>query len=232
MAPAVQVAMDLGGGEVHALSRTELLNRYRRYSAIRRDIQSAALDSVATSRLLAHARRIGLSDGKVLFTDDDVELTFVYDLAVYTSEPGRTRAIDRCARKRAPVSDPEEALVLGALQAARFSVLAVVGKCGPAGVRVKDLMRGDDLVLLDLGLEQTAKTGEVFAIRIAPIEDFVISCGAIAPLGAQAFMDVIHFLTDGAPDADLAPLADDRRFAASLYKMAIEFGLMDRVDYR
>jgi hypothetical protein len=52
------------------------------------------------------------------------------------------------------------------------------------------------------------------------------------PLGAQAFKDIIDFLTDGEPDADLALLADDRRFAASLYKMAIEFGLMDRVEYR
>src|SRR6266568_3177627 len=155
MAPALQTAMNFGSGEMQALSRTDLLNRYRRYSAIRRDIQTAALASVATSRLLAHAKRIGLSDGKVLVTDDDVELTLVYDLAVYTSEPGRTRAIDRYARKRALVSDPDEALVLGGLQASRFSVFAVAGKCEPAGLLLKDLMRGDDLILLDEGLEQS-----------------------------------------------------------------------------
>jgi hypothetical protein len=81
-------------------------------------------------------------------------------------------------------------------------------------------------------LEQTAKPGDVYAMRVAPIEDFVISCGVVVPLGTKAFTDIIDFLTDGKPDADLAPLADDRRFAASLYKTAIEFGLMDWVDYR
>jgi len=232
MAPALQVAMDFGGGEVQAPSRTDLLDRYRRYSAIRGDVQTAAVASVATSRLLGHARRIGLSDGKVLFTDDDVELTFVFDLAIYTSESGRTRAIDRCVRKRARVSDPDEALVLRGLQASRFSILGMLGRCQPAGLLLKDLMRGDEVVLLDEGLEQTAKPGGVYAIRIAPIEDFVISCGVVVPLGGQAFKDIINFLTDGESDADLAALADDRRFAASLYEIAIEFGLMDRVAYR
>ena len=232
MASALQVAMDFGRGELRALSRTDLLNRYRRYSAIRKGVQTAAVASVATSRLLAHAKRIGLSDGKVFFTDDDVELTFVYDLAVHTAESGRTRAIDRIVRKRAPVSDPDEALVLRGLQASRFSIFGMVGRCQPAGVLLKDFMRGDEVVLLDEGLEQTAKPGDVYAMRVAPIEDVVITCGVVVPLGTKAFKDIITFLTDGKRDADLAALADDKRFAASLYKLAIEFGLMDRVDYR
>lgn len=232
MASALQVAMDFGRGELRALSRTDLLNRYRRYSAIRKDVQSAALASVTTSRLLAHAKRIGLSDGKVFFTDDDVELTLVFDLAVYTSEQGRTRAIDRCVRKRAPVSDRDEALVLGGLQASRFSIFGMVGRCQPAGVLLKDFMRGDEVVLLDEGLEQTAKPGDVYAMRVAPIEDFVITCGVIVPLGTKAFTDIVNFLTDGEPRADLVSLADDKRFAASLYEVAIEFGLMDWIDYR
>jgi hypothetical protein len=232
MAPALQVAMDFGGGEGNALSRAGILSRYRRYSAIRKDVQSAALESVAASRLLAHAKRIGLSDGKVLFADDDVELSLVFDLAVYTSEPGRTRAIDRCARKRAPVAGPDEALVLGGLQASRFSIFGIVGTCEPAGVLLKDLLRGGELVLMDEGMEQSAKPGDVFAIRIAPIEDFVISSGAIVPLDAEAFDEIIDVLTDGEPDAELASLADDRRFAASLYELAIELGMMDRIAYR
>jgi hypothetical protein len=232
MAQSLQLAMDFGGGEANPLSRASILGRYRRYSAIRKDVQSAALESVAASRLLAHAKRIGLSDGKVLFADDDVELSLVFDLAVYTSESGRTRAIDRCARKRAPIAGPEEALVLNGLQASRFSVFVVVGKCEPAGVLLKDLLRGEEVVLLDEGMEQSADPGGVFAIRVAPIEDFVISSGAIVPLDAEVFEEIIDFLTDGEPDAELASLADDRRFAASVYELAIELGMMDRIAYR
>ncbi len=76
---------------MHALSRAAILSRYRRYRDLRMDIQTAALESIPHSSFLAHAKRIGLSDGKVLFTDDIVELSLAFDLAVYTASAGRTR---------------------------------------------------------------------------------------------------------------------------------------------
>src|SRR5882757_5207127 len=112
MASAAQASLELRGGEMHGFSRADILGRYRRYRDLRRDIQTAALESIPHSSFLAHARRIGLSDGKVLFTDDTVELSLAFDLAVYTASAGRTRAIDRCARRRLPASKPDEALVL------------------------------------------------------------------------------------------------------------------------
>jgi hypothetical protein len=232
MAPALQASLELHGGEMHALSRPAILSRYRRYSDLRKDIQTAALENISPSSFLAHAKRIGLSDGKFLFTDDTVELTLAYDLAVYTAQAGRTRAIDRCVRRRLPVSTPDEALVLKALQASRFSIFRTTGKCEPAGVVLEDLMRGGAMALLDEGLEQSAKSGEIFAMRVAPIEDFVITCGAVVPLDAEAAEEILEFLTDGVPDTQLATLADDRRFAASLYEYAIGLGMMSLVAYR
>jgi hypothetical protein len=232
MAPALQASMELHGGEMHASSRADILSRYRRYRDLRKDIQTAALDNVPHSRFLDYAKRIGLSDGKVLFTDDTVELTLVFDLALYTAQAGRTRAIDRCARRRLRDSKPDEALVLQGLQASRFSIFRMIGRCEPTGVLLEDLMRGGMISLLDEGLEQSARPGEVFAMRVAPIEEFLITCGAVVPLDIETFEGIIDFLTDGAPDAELAALADDRRFAASLYELAIELGLMSFVAYR
>jgi hypothetical protein len=229
---ALQVSMELHGGEMHVVSRADIVRRYRRYSDIRKDIQTAALESVAASRLLAHAKRIGLSDGKVLFADYDVELTLLFDLAVYTSEAGRTRAIDRYARSRLGGSTPDVALVLQGLQASRFSIFRTIGRCEPAGVLFEDLMRGGTISLLDEGLEQSARPGEAFAMRVAPLAEFVITCGVVVPLATQTFEEIIDFLTDSAPDAEVAALADHRRFATSLYELAIELGLMRFITYR
>jgi hypothetical protein len=231
MAQALQISMELHGGEMHASSRVAILGRYRRYSDLRKDIQSAALGNVSESSFLGHAKRIGLSDGKVLFADES-ELTLVYDLALYTAQPGRTRAIDRCARKRLTAAQPDEALVLQALQASRFSIFRVIGRCEPAGVLLEDLMRGGTVPLLDEGLERSARPDGVFAMRVAPIEDFVITCGAAVPMDFDIFEGIIEFLTDGEPDAELAALADRWRFAASLYELAIELGLMSSIMYR
>jgi hypothetical protein len=232
MAQALQTSMDLHGGEMHASSRVAILGRYRRYSDFRKDIQSAALGNVSESSFLAYAKRIGLSDGKVIFADDDMELTLVFDLALYAAQAGRTRAIDRCARRRLKASEPDEALVMQGLLASRFSIFRVIGRCDPAGVMIEDLMRGGTIPLLDEGLERSARPGEVFAMRVAPIEDFVITCGAVVPFTSETFEEIIDVLTDGVPVAERAALADRWRFAASLYELAIELGLMSSIIHR
>src|SRR5450631_836926 len=215
MAQALQVSMEFHGGEMHASSRVAILGRYRRYSDLRKDIQSTALKNVSGSSFLAYAKRIGLSDGNVLFADES-ELTLVYDLALYAARPGRTRAIDRCARKRLTAAQPDEALVLQALQASRFSIFRVIGRCEPAGVLLEDLMRGGTIPLLDEGMERSARPGEVFVMRVAPIEDFVITCGAVVPFNGETFEEVIDVVTDGVPVTERIALVDRWRFAASL----------------
>jgi hypothetical protein len=93
-------------------------------------------------------------------------------------------------------------------------------------------MRGGAVPLLDEGLEQSAAPGAIFAMRVAPIEEFVITCGAIVPIDHATMEECIDLLVGTASKAELAALADDRRFAASIYELAIELGLMSFVAYR
>jgi hypothetical protein len=232
MAPGLQASFEFYSDDMRLSSRADVLKRYRRYRDIRMDIQTTALENISPSNFLACAKRIGLSDGKVLFTDDQVELTLVFDLALYTARMGRTRAIDRYARRRLAVSKPDEALVLKGLQASRFSVFRTIGGCEPTGLLLEDLMRGGRFSLLDGGLQQSAKPGDVFAMRVAPVEEFVITCGAVVPINGETFEEIVDFVADGAPKSELAILADDWRFAASFYELAIELGLMNFVAYR
>ena len=90
MAHASQASLELRGGEMHAFSRAGILSRYRRYRDLRMEIQTSALENIPHSRFLAHAKRVGLSDGKFLFTDDVVELSLAFDLALYTASAGRS----------------------------------------------------------------------------------------------------------------------------------------------
>jgi hypothetical protein len=144
----------------------------------------------------------------------------------------RADMLGRCARRRLPASKSDEALVLEALQAARFSIFRTIGRCNPAGVLLEDLMRGGAIPLVDEGLEQSAEPGAVFAMRVAPIEEFVITCGAVVPIDHATMEECIALLISAASKAELAALADHRRFAVSIYELAIELGLMNFVDYR
>lgn len=217
---------------VQSLSRDEILRRYRRWRQIRTEIQSAALKNVSRSVFLKGAKRIGLADGNTLIVNSEGELMLAYDLALYSAGAGTTRAIDRCARIWPKNRDPDEALVLQALCASRFSLFRVIGRHELVGVLLKDAMRGDELWLLDEGLEQTMRPGEFLATRAAPIEGFVVTCGAVIPFDRGMAKDIEVFLGSGEDQAISTILADDRRFPEEVYRIAVELELMSRIAYQ
>jgi hypothetical protein len=69
-------------------------------------------------------------------------------------------------------------------------------------------------------------------MRVAPIEEFVINCGAVVPMGGGILEEIIELLIGGVVEAERAALADHRRFAAALYALAIELELMSSIIYR
>jgi hypothetical protein len=215
---------------VQSLTRDEILRRYRRWRQLRIEIQSAAMKNVSPAAFLKGAKRIGLADGNTIIANSEEELTLACDLALYSAGAGTTRAIDRCARMW-PNRDPEEALVLQALCASRFSLFRVIAKHELIGVLLKDAMRGGgELWLLDEGLEQCVKPGEFLATRAAPIEGFVVTCGAVIPFDKEMAEGMEVF--PGSGEAISAILADDRRFPEQVYRIAIERGQMSRVTYQ
>jgi hypothetical protein len=122
--------------------------------------------------------------------------------------------------------------VLKALCEARFSWFRTVGRRPPFGVLIEDVLRGGELWLLDEGLERTMQPGHFFATRVAPIEDFVMTCGLIVPFDQLMTLDMEAFLTNKEEQAILTQQADDRRLPERICKTAIRRGLMERVGYQ
>ncbi len=217
---------------MQSLNRDDVLRRYRRWRELRTEIQTAALKNMSHAAFLRGAKRIGLADGNTVIANSEAELSLAYDLALYSVGAGTTRAIDRCARTRPKNGDPDEALVLQALCAARFSVFRVIEKNEIVGVLLKDLLRGGEVWLLDEGLEQTLRHGEFLAARVAPVEGFVITCGVFVPFDRQAAGEMEAVLKIGNDQAISALLADDKRFPEHVYRIAVTRELMRRVAYQ
>lgn len=71
-------------------SRGEVLTRYRHLREISKRHHSAALKLLSRDAILHHARRLGLTDGKILILDSMDELTLAFDLAIHTAPAGRS----------------------------------------------------------------------------------------------------------------------------------------------
>jgi hypothetical protein len=79
------------------------------------------MDCVARSALLERGRQLGIVAGQSVIADTEEEMTLLFDLALYTAKPNRSRALDRYASAVAPLLKAEEARVLDAMQDCRSS---------------------------------------------------------------------------------------------------------------
>jgi hypothetical protein len=122
-------------------SRDEVFARYRQFREISKQHHHEILACISSDALLNQARRLGLVQGKTLILEDMEEMNYVYDLAIHAASPQRSRAIDRFAKSARLAPGSDEALVLEAMRAARFSVLLIERHHETAGLVATDLFR-------------------------------------------------------------------------------------------
>ena len=211
-----------------AMSRAEILTRYRHLRAISTRHHSEALRFVPRSVLLEQARRLGLTVGKTLVAESMNELTLAFDLCLYTAAPGRSRGIDRYARSAGTAPGSDEDVVLQAMRRARFSLWQIERLHETAGLLVRDLIREEPVWLVDENLEQTAPVGLTLAMRVSTPDAFAMTSGVMVPVDAdliEGVFDAVLGRVGGEPDR----IANDRRFATALYRAAILSGALDQV---
>ncbi|MFI5015417.1 MAG: hypothetical protein ACHQAY_24035 [Hyphomicrobiales bacterium] len=211
--------------------RREVLARYLHLRAISKQHHSKILDFLSMNAALDHARRLGLAVGKTFIADDMDDLTYAWDLAIHTAPNDRSRAIDRYARAARLAPGSDEALVLEAMRQARFAVVRVERRHETVGLIVRDLMRGMEVWLVDQGAESSAPDGYVMATRLFAPETFSMAAGVQVPLGRELIEEALDSLPQWHHKTP-AEVADDRRFAEAIYRVALAAGVTRNVTYR
>lgn len=213
------------------MSREEVLTRYRHLRAISTRHHTEAMNFFSRPALLEQARHLGLAVGETLAAESFDELTLAFDLAMYTARPGHSRAIDRYAARAAQLQPgSSELVVLEAMRQARFSVWRVERRHEVVGLVVRDLLRQDEVWLVDEALERSAPEGMVAAMRLCTPDAFAMTCGVIVPVDRGLIEEVLAEVLPrvrGSPDR----VANDRRFATAVYRTAVARGLMAQVGF-
>jgi hypothetical protein len=212
------------------MGRTEILTRYRHLRAISTHHHNEALHFVPHAALVEQACRLGLTVGKMLVAESLDEVTLVYDLTLYTAPPGRSRGIERYARSASVTPGSDEDVMLQALRRARFSVWRVERPHETAGLMVQDLIRQEEVWLVDEHLEQTALPGTSLAMRLSTPAAFAMTCGVVVPVDAEMMEEVFDTMLERV-HGDADAIANDRRFATTIYRIAVMDALMSLVRF-
>ena len=120
--------------------------------------------------------------------------------------------------------------MLQALLRARFSVWRVERRHETAGLVMLDLMRQEEVWLVDEHLEQTAHPGTSLAMRLSTPEAFAMTCGVVVPVDAEMMEEVFDTMLERV-HGDADAIANDRRFATAIYRIAVMDALMSLVRF-
>lgn len=214
------------------MKQADIIAHYRYLRGISTRHHHDALVRVAGASLLDHAKHLGLANRRALVAESDEEMTLVFDLAVHMAKPGRSRAIDRYAKALSLLPGSDEAKVLDAIRDAEFSLWQIASHHEIAGLVVKDILRGKETWLVDEALTQNAQLGLTFASRLFWPAAFAMTCGVVVPVDAELLESTLLDSAGLSHHPGPTQLANDPRFAAAIYRKAINAGTMDGVIFR
>jgi hypothetical protein len=229
--PLAQQQLPLAWDGDLRFTQDDLLARYLHLREISKRLHHEALKSISGDALLSQARRLGLAQGKTLMLEDMDEMYYVYDLAIYTAPPDRSRAIDRYARSAKFEARSDERLMLEAMQASQFAILLIEQRHDPVGLIATDILRNSKVWLLDVGLESTMDDGELIATRLLTPGPFSMTAGVNVPFEIEMLEQVCMLMPQRMASNKLGRIAEDRRFAEAVYKVGLADGIMDRLAY-
>lgn len=213
-------------------SRDALLARYRQLREISVRHHHETLKYISDDALLRQARRLGLARGKTLILEDMQEMDYVCDLVIHTAAAGRSRAVDRYAASARFAPQSNEALVLAAMRAARFSILVIERRHDTAGLVATDVFRRTAVWLVDIGLETSMPDGGLIATRLFAPERFAMTAGVNVLFDLDMIEDIYAELPRRLGKSKLTALVDDWHFAEAVYRVALASGFMDRIIHQ
>jgi hypothetical protein len=203
--------------------RDEVLARYRRYRQINTDHQTFLAHRLWSGPVPGIAVRLGLVETCDELAEKELDdMAPALDLALYARDvDGATEVQRYLAAVGADLEDDDRA-VLEAMSDARFSLFEVLGGHPVAGLVLQDILTGEDVWLIDEGLEASAPEGCRLSLRVFRPGDFWMTTGAAIVLTGDGMRDAVNRCHPAPRNGNLrAETVDPDGLAEALYASAI-----------
>ena len=219
------------------VTRAEILSRYRHLRQISKEQHEAVLDITAAHVLLDWARRIDLTQGRTVISDNEYEIVLAEDLAIYLARLGRPHPLDRYARAAGFAPGSDEAIVLEAMRHARFSLWHIERHHETTGLILRDLLRDEEIWLIDEARAKNVRPGQEIAARLIVPDRFAMTARVIVPIipalmTRAELMEEVSIRAPALRSLQGKALAGDPRLAIGIYRAAVATGAMDFVRFK
>ncbi len=173
----------------------DILARYKRMRSASRVVNNALMEIYEPS-IEEAAKALGVwSKGAIIL--DIEQMPVLMDHAIHNgSTRGRT-VVERYVAEHPPEPGSDAQIVLAAMEKVFFSLFRVSGLVAGLGVRITDILRDQEHLLVDVNLSQSAVERMVIASRVIPFDDFIMTTGAALPVDVEVVEWVVEKLDRG-----------------------------------
>jgi len=121
----------------------------------------------------------------VLATMD--ESSVLMDHCLHTYRVNGKTVLERYLEDSSPGPESDDFLLLSTLVRARYSMFQMEDIMPGLGAVIRDLFRGDEIFIVDVGLSESATEKLIVACRVfAPTPDFFMTTGTALPVDRDA----------------------------------------------
>lgn len=213
----------------------EHLEHYQRLRAAGTELNMRLALELPNAAVTECGKKLGLyRQGTLVFRDQD-EVPVLYDYALNHFRRGGKNAFERYRLLSPPPSGSIESEVLESTLSAYYSVFMVTERHDGSGVTLHDVLRDVPILVMDIGLGQTAPPGQFVVGHMLPMVAFGMFSGAAIPLSESLVENIVapilrKFLKHAKAEASgrLFSPSQEAAFAAQVIRATLQAGALER----
>jgi len=160
-----------------------LLARYRRLRQVGMEVNNALVSRLPKEVVDEGGEKLGILRQGVLVFESEDEMAVLMDFCIHDVRRQGRNAVERFLAETPYPPGSDEAVFLQALKDAHYSLVLVETPEPGLGARVRDLVRDDAFLLVDVGLSRSATQGLILASRLIAPGNIPMTTGAALPVG-------------------------------------------------
>ena len=148
----------------HMAEHANLLPRYKHLRQVGLQLNDPLVETLSREDLHKGARKLDILRGNTIVLDSEDQSSVLMDFCLHDVRRDGMNAIERYLAESPPPLQSEEMLLLEAKQRSWYSLFEVIGVERGVGVEFRDLLGGQPLFVLDVGLSRLGVRGSCFGI--------------------------------------------------------------------
>ena len=169
------------------------VERYKRLRGLARDLNHRIVQTIPREAIPQVAEAIGRLHGGVLVLDSEDESSVLMDCCLFDWIREGKNLVEKYAENHPPAPGTEEHELLEAYRRAKYRIVVPQSRVPGAGAHFVDLLSGEELFIMDVGLSQNP-LDVAYATRTIPLGQFWMTGGAGLPTGSGAIKNAIDRL--------------------------------------